>query len=93
MNWALLAIKLPGLIEASVKAVGHLKGKHGAEKKEAVLKSIPEFLEIGEYAVGKDLLNDAVVAGLISAYVDAEAAALKAKKALEAGILAKTPQA
>lgn len=85
-----LAMKLPVIIQASMKVAKHFKGE-GKDKKAAVLASIPDALEAMEAVAGRDLLNDETIAGLVSAFIDAEALALKTRKALEEGILAKRP--
>lgn len=90
MDWIKFATKLPMIIHGAVSVVQHVKGAKGSEKKQAVLDSIPTSIELAEFAAGKDLLNDVVVAQLVSAAIDAEAAALKAREALKAGILAKS---
>lgn len=96
MDWnkvAGFAVKLPLVIRGTMTIVEKIKGADGKAKKDAVLESVPEAIAIAEYAAGKDLLNDPVIQELMSAYVDAEAAAMKAKAALQAGILAKQPAA
>ena len=89
MNWIAFALKVPALIQGGVSVVQHIKNAKGSEKKQAVLDSIPTSIELAEFAAGKDLLNDASIQVLISAAIDAEAAALKAREALKMGILAK----
>lgn len=91
MNWISLATKLPAVIHGAVTVVNSIKNAKGSEKKKAVIDAIPNAIELAEFASEKDLLNDAAVQMLISAAIDAEAAALKAREALRAGILAKAP--
>ncbi len=91
MNWAMFVMKVPTLIQGAVQIVDAIKGAKGADKKAAVIAAIPVGIDLTEFAVGHALLKDPVVAELISAYVDAEAAALKAKNALKDGILATQP--
>ena len=91
MNWILFATKLPLVVQGVMAIVQKIKGAKGAEKKAAVLAAIPESVALAEFVAGKDLLNDPVLADLLSVYIDAEAAALKARDALRLGILAKRP--
>ena len=91
MNWIAFATKLPVLIHGVVSVVQKIKGATGAEKKQAVIDSIPESLGLVEFAAGKDILSDENIMKLVSAAIDAEAAALKAREALKAGLLAKAP--
>ena len=85
-----LATKLPGIIAGAVHLVDDLKGFKGSDKKKQVIeKIIPEALDMIEAGAGKDLFNDPAIAQLISAYNDAEAAVLKARNALQQGILNK----
>ena len=93
MDWVAFAFKLPQIIQGAVAVVDHIKGAKGADKKQAVLDSIPAGVALTDYAAGRDILNDAAIATLVSVYVDAEAAVLKARNALKAGILAKQPPA
>ena len=93
MDWVAFATKLPLVVQGAVKVAQAIKDAKGHEKKDAVLKAIPESVELAEYAVGKDLLKDDAIAALIHSYIDAEAAALKARDTLKAGILAKQPAA
>lgn len=88
MDWFLLATKLPLVISGIMSIVDRIKAP-GAEKKAAVLAAIPESVALAELLAGKDLVNDEALAQLISAYIDAEAVALKAKAALQAGIRAR----
>ena len=91
MNAIVLSLisHLPDIIKASVKLVDNFKGASGADKKvRVVTEFVPDAIELIEGTAGKDLLNDPAVAALVSAVVDAEAAALKAKNALRAGLLA-----
>lgn len=89
IDFAKLAFKLPDVIRAAVAIKNQIKGS-GKEKHDAVISEIPNMIDLAEYAIDKDLLKDDVVAGLISSYVSAEAAVLKAKNALRDGILAKS---
>lgn len=93
MNWIGLALKVPMIIQGAVSIVNSVKNASGKEKKAAVLAAIPNAVELAEFAAEKDLLNDDAIGQLISAAIDAEAAALKAREALKAGILAKAPAA
>ena len=93
MNWMAFALKLPMVISGIMGIVQKVKGASGPDKKAAVLDAVPESLSLIEFAAGRDLLKDGVIAGLVSAYIDAEKVALKAREALKAGILAKaTPE-
>ena len=91
MNWAQFAIKIPAMVAGAVQIVNHIKNAKGSEKKQAVIDSIPTSIELVEFAAGRDLLNDPAIAVLVSAAIDAEAAALKAREALRMGILAAAP--
>jgi hypothetical protein len=93
VNWGLFALKVPSLIQGSMKIVQSIKGASGADKKAAVIASIPAAIDLAEFGAGKDLLNNPAVAQLVGAYIDAEKAAMNAKAALEAGILAHAPHA
>lgn len=88
MNWAAFALKVPAIIQGAVSVVQHIKGAQGAEKKQAVIDSIPASIELIEFGAGKNVLNDPAIQELISAAIDAEAAAVKTRHALQAGILA-----
>ena len=92
MNWINFVVKLPVIIHGAVDIVHHIKGAAGSTKKQAVLDSIGTSVALVEFAAGKDLLNDPVIAELVSVYIDAEATAMKAKRALQSGILAKQPK-
>ena len=76
-----------------VQIAQRIKGAKGAEKKTAVRESLPHAIELIEFGAAKDLLNDEAIQMLIRASIDAEAAALKAREALRAGLLAKQPAA
>lgn len=89
MNWLSFALKLPVIIAEAMRIVQLIKNATGPEKKAAVLASIPSAVEMAEFGAGRDVLNDAVIAELMSVYIDAEKVAMKAKEALRAGILAK----
>lgn len=91
MNWLLLATKLPLVITGTMAIVQKIRGASGADKKAAVLEAIPESVALLELGLGRDVLNDPVVSELIGAYIDAEAAAVKARNALKAGLLARQP--
>lgn len=89
MNWLMLAAKIPAIVAGTMQIVGKIKGVSGAEKKAAVLAAVPESVSLIELGVGRDVFNDETIASLLSAFIDAEAAALKAREALKAGIMAK----
>lgn len=88
MNWIGFALKLPAVIGGIVGIVQKVKAS-GADKKAAVIAALPESIALAEFAAGRDLLNDPAVAELVSALIDAEAAVVKAREALKAGLLAK----
>ncbi len=88
VNWLDIALKLPGIVAGAVKIADKFKVP-GVDKKAAVIDSIPESEQLIEYALSKDVFNDPAIASLVSALVDAEAAVLKARNALKAGLLAK----
>lgn len=89
MNWAGLAMKLPGVILGAMHIAEQVAAAKGPEKKAAVMEALPDSVHLIEFAAGKDVLNDAAVKELVSAVIDAEASAMKARAALQAGILAK----
>ena len=91
MDWLAFALKVPAIIRGAVEVVDHVKGAHGAEKKQAVLAAVPTLIDLAEFAASKDLLNDGAIQQLMGAVIDAEAAALKARHALRDGLLAKKP--
>ena len=91
MNWLGLLVKLPAVIEGTVRIVDRVKDARSADKKTAVLESIPESIALAEFTAERDLLNDPAIAELISALVDAEVAVARARNALKAGLLAKRP--
>jgi len=93
IDFGKLAGKLMVIIPSLVHIVEQIRGAgNGRAKKEEVVRKIPELIELGEFAVDRDFLNDANVIELVSALVDAEAAVLKARAALRAGLVNK-PQA
>ena len=89
-NWLAFALKLPAVIGGIVGIVQKVKAS-GADKKAAVIAALPESVALAEFAAGRDLLNDPAVAELVNALIDAEAAVVKAREALKAGLLAKKP--
>lgn len=91
MNWMQFALKLPMVVAGLMSIVQKIKSASGAEKKAAVLESIPESIALIEFGAGRDLLRDEGIANLLSVYIDAEKIAMKAREALRAGILAKAP--
>lgn len=91
MDWLTFATKVPTIIFGAMQVVQKIKGASGPEKKAAVIASIPESIELTEFAIGRDLLNDPAVLALVGAYIDAEKVAMKARDALKAGLLAKSP--
>ena len=91
MNWLGLLVKLPAVIEGTVRIVDRVKDARGADKKAAVLESIPESIALAEFTAERDLLNDPAIAELIGALIDAEVAVTRARAALKAGLLAKRP--
>jgi len=90
MNLIAIAAKIPAIIQAGVIIHDRFKNTTGRQKKEAVIKSIPEALGVIEDTFERDIFNDPAIMALISAANDAEAAALKAREALQAGILNKS---
>jgi len=92
INWIAIATRAPGIIAEAVKITQNFKVP-GADKKAAVLKSLPEAEALIEAGAHKDIFNEPAIAALVSAAIDAEAAALKAREALAAGLLAKAAQA
>jgi hypothetical protein len=92
MNWLEFAVKVPAIISGAMLIADKFKVP-GVDKHKAVVASIPEGLQLAELAAGKDLLQDEAIASLINNYIVAEAAAMKAKDTLKAGILAKKPAA
>lgn len=93
MNWGAFALKVPALVMGAVEIAERIRDAKGRDKKAAVEQSIPNAIELIEFAAERDVLNDEAIKTLISASIDAEAAALKAREALRLGILAKQPSA
>ena len=89
-KWLTFALKLPMIVQGTMAIIQKIKAS-GPEKKAAVLEAIPESISLVEFAAGRDLLKDEAIASLVGVYIDAEKAAMKAKDALKAGILAKAP--
>lgn len=89
MDYFKLATKLPLVISGITGIVHLVKGAPDGSKKEAVLAAIPASIALAEFGVDKDFLNDATIAKLVDAYIDAEAAVAKAREALKEGILSK----
>lgn len=92
LNWAAFAMKLPMIISGTMAIVQKIKSASGSEKKKAVIEAIPDSISLIEYAAEKNIINDPVVADLISVYIDAEKIALRAREALKAGILERAGQ-
>ena len=90
MNWMAFALKLPAVIGGIVGIVEKVKAS-GADKKAAVIAALPDSIALAEFAAGRDVFNDPAVAKLRDALIDAEAAVVKAREALKAGLLAKKP--
>lgn len=90
MNWLLIATKIPAIVAGTMQIVSKIRAS-GADKKAAVLAAVPESVALVEMGVGRDVFNDPAIAQLLSAFIDAEAAAMKARDALKAGILSKAP--
>lgn len=84
-----IVARVVGLLPTFVAVVDKIKGAKGLEKKQAVIDSIDEMLQMAELAYGKDILNDAAILELRDAAIDAEAAALKARNAYMNGLLTK----
>lgn len=89
MDWLSFALKLPMIIQGTMVIVDKIKGASGSKKKAAVLEAIPDSVSLIEFAAGRDLLRDAAITELVSAYIDAEKVAMRARELLKAGILAK----
>jgi hypothetical protein len=89
MNWAKYLVKLPLVISGVSSIVSLVKGASEDEKKEAIKAAVLSSVSLAEYATEKDLLNDASIAKLFSAVVEAELAVVKAREALKQGILTK----
>jgi hypothetical protein len=81
--------KLLPVVEGISKIVHRVKDAPKADKVEAILNSVPESIALAEFAAGKDLLNDAEVAKLLAALVEAEHAVADARDALKNAIVAK----
>ncbi len=88
VNWIAIATRAPGIIRGAVQIVQRIKAP-GADKKAAVIASIPEAEALIEAGANKDIFNEPAIAQLVSACIDAEAAAVKAHDALAAGLLAR----
>ena len=91
MNWLLLVSKLPLVISGTMAIIQKIRSASGPEKKAAVLEAIPESVTLLELGLSRDVLHDPVIADLISAYIDAEKVAMRARDALKAGLLVKAP--
>lgn len=89
----LIVMRVVGLIPNLVAVVDKIKNAKGADKKQAVIDSIDDFLMMAEAGIGKDILNDAAILQLRDAAIDAEAAALKARNAYRMGLLTKVEPA
>lgn len=88
MDWLSFTMRLPLVIAEAMRIVEHIKGgATGAEKKAAVIASIPASVELVDFAAGRDVLNDPAIMALRDAFIDAEKVAMKAKEALQQGIL------
>lgn len=83
-----LAMDLPDIIKQGVELAQDLR-EPGKSKKQKVLDSILPGLGLTEDVVGKDILDDDVIKELKDAYLEAEVAVVKAREALQKGILAK----
>ena len=90
MNWMAFALKLPAVIGGIVGIVEKVKAS-GADKKAAVIAALPDSIALAEFGAGRDVFNDPAVAKLRDSLIDAEAAVVKAREALKAGLLAKKP--
>lgn len=89
MKIGAIAMRIVSLLPTFVAAVDKIKGAKGADKKQAVIDSIDDFIQMAEVGYGKDFLNDAAILALRDAAIDAEAAALKARNAYKMGLLNK----
>jgi hypothetical protein len=87
MNLFNLFVKLP-LAISGIMAIIEKTKLPGVEKKAAVLAAIPESIVIMELLAGRDILNDPIVASLISDFIDAEAKVINIKNKLKALIVA-----
>lgn len=86
-----LALRLPAIINGAIQVQSAIR-KPGVAKKTAVIAQIPEMIKLADLVgAGKFNLNDPAIMQLVSVYIDAEAAALKAKNALREGILVHVP--
>lgn len=84
-----IAMRIVGLLPTLVATVDKIKSAKGPEKKQAVIDSIDDFIQMAEVGYGKDFLNDPAILLLRDAAIDAEAAALKARDAYRLGLLNK----
>lgn len=73
-----VGIKIAGFIPVAINAVEAIKGKSGAEKRQAVLDAITSGVPAVEALVGKDLLEDPKVVEAAGNYIDAYVALQKA---------------
>lgn len=87
INWTAVATRLPGVIRGAVQIAKHFKTS-GADKKAAVIASIPEAEALIEAGANRDIFNEPAIAQLVDALLEAEVAVLKAQEALKAGLLA-----
>lgn len=81
--------KLPVVTIGIMRIVDAVKSASGADKKAAVLESIPTSVALAEYVMERDLLDDAEVKKLLEAAIDAQHAANKAWDAIRAVVVKK----
>lgn len=78
-NWLSLGFKFASVIATTVGAVQHIKkADPGPEKKKAVMDALEIGIATTEFALDKDVLNDAAVKAATSNYIDVFVALQKA---------------
>lgn len=92
MNYLKYVAKLPLVVSGIVGIVNMVKGASDADKREAVRAAIESSVSLAEFVAEKDLLKDASIQVLYNAYLDAEMAVAKAREALKAGIINRSPK-
>lgn len=72
MKWGSLAMRIMGAVAMGIGIAEKIKGAPGSEKKQAVLDNLPDAVRTVEFAIDRDIVNDAGVQEAISFYIDSE---------------------
>jgi len=86
------ASKLPVVIFGIKGIIDRVKGASAEDKRRAIIESISDSVALAEFTAGKDLLQDAEVAKLLNALLEAEQVVADARAALKAMIIKKGPE-